>query len=142
MGECEIQGKRPTVILPGKYEMTFQYHETRYLFGRAPKLYCHFKIVSIGDYFEQVVVRYYNLKSIKAKPRKGGAFQVGWHSDFVREYAMLFGLPQRLDRISCETFKGKIISGAIGTVSRNHKQKSLPDGLQYSVVTELIEVVQ
>lgn len=140
--ECFIDGERPTLVEPGVYDLVFEYHETLYLFGRAPKLVCHFHIVTPGPFFETKLCRYYNVKTLASKPRRGGAFKIGWKSDFLREYALLFGLPARLDRISTEAFKARVIRGRVITVSRDSKQRVIPDGLRYSVIAELIEVAQ
>lgn len=140
--EGAIAGDRPVRIEPGEYELAFQFHRTLFLFGRAPKLCCFFKIVTLGKYFEVIVPRYYNVQSLAGKPRKGGAFKVGWHSDFVREYATIFGLPLRPNRISTEIFKTAIVRGRVDTVSTNSRQRSIPESLRYSVITELMERVQ
>lgn len=140
--EVFIEGDRPARVNPGIYELAFDHHKTAYLFGRAPKIYCLFRIVTQGEYFGTMIARYYNAKSLNSKPRKGGAFRVGWHSDFVREYATLFGLPARIERMSTETFKTKIIRGRVKTVSTDAKHRKIPEPLQYSVIDELIEVVQ
>lgn len=141
-GEALIEGDRPLLIEPGIYELAFDHHVTGYMFGRAPKLVCHFRIVTQGPHFGAMLRRYYNVKTLASKPRRGGSFKVGWHSDFVREYATLFGLPQRLDRVSTEQFKTAIIRGKVATVVRDTKQRSIPEALRYSVITELVERAQ
>jgi hypothetical protein len=135
--EVEIEGERPALITPGEYELAFQYHRTLYLFGRAPKVACYFKIMTMGQHFELILPRYYNAKTLSSKPRKGGAFKVGWHSDFLREYAALFGLPPRLDRVSTETFRNVILRGRVAQVTTDSKQRVIPDPLRYSVIAEL-----
>lgn len=140
--EVEIEGDRPVLIAPGEYELAFQWHRTLYLFGRAPKVACYFKVMTMGPHFEMILPRYYNAKTLSSKPRKGGAFKVGWHSDFLREYAALFGLPARLDRISTEAFKTAIVRGRVETVTTDSKQRQIPEPLRYSVIVELIGRVQ
>jgi len=142
VGEAMIEGDRPVVVAPGPYELVFDHHCTQYLFGRAPKLVCYFRIVTQGPCFGHMVRRFYNVKTLSGKPRRGGAFKVGWHSDFLREYAALFGLPERVDRVSTERFKSVIVRGRVATVCRDSKGRSIPDALRYSVVHELLEVVQ
>lgn len=141
-GQGSIEGERPVLIDPGIYDLTFQYHRTLYLFGRAPKLCCYFKIITQGKYFGITLCRYYNVKTLASKARKGGAFKVGWHSDFVREYTAVFGLPSRPDRISTETYKTAIVRGRVGIVVTDSRQRPIPEPLRYSVITELLERVQ
>lgn len=140
--EGTIEGDRPVLIEPGEYELAFQFHRTLFLFGRAPKLCCYFKIITPGKYFGVTMCRYYNVKSLTGKPRKGGAFKVGWYSDLVREYVTIFGLLSRPDRISTTTYKTAIVRGRVGIVCTNSKQRSIPELLRYSVITELLGRVQ
>lgn len=140
--EALIDGERPLLIEPGHYELVFVHHETAYMFGRAPKLICYFRIVAQGPYHGMIVRRYYNVKTLASKPRRGGSFKIGWHSDFVREYATLFGLPDRMDRISTERFKSAIVRGKVVTVDHDSKGRSIPHPLRYSVIKELTEIVQ
>lgn len=142
INDAQIEGERPVLIEPGEYELAFQHHKTLYLFGRAPKIACYFNIVTQGKYFGVQLARWYNAKTLKSKPRKGGAFSVGWHSDFVREYAAIFGLPPRLDRFSTEAFKTAIVRGKVETVTTDSKQRRIPDVLRYSIIKELTGRVQ
>lgn len=135
--EIEIEGERPLLVEPGEYELAFQFHRTMYLFGRAPKVACYFKIMTMGKHFEVILPRWYNVKTLSSKPRKGGGFKVGWNCDFVREYASLFGLPARMDRISSETFKTVIVRGQVVTVTTDSKQRQIPEALRYSVIKEI-----
>lgn len=137
-----IEGEKPILVEPGVYDLSFQYHKTHFLFGRAAKLCCYFNIVSYGKYFEVSVCRYYNVNSLTSKPRKSGGFKVGWKSDFVREYATLFGIPPRLNRISTEIFRTAIVRGRIDTVTKNSRGKVIPEPLRYSVISELLERMQ
>jgi hypothetical protein len=49
-------------------------------------------------------------------------FPVGWMSDFLREYAMLFGLPSRLDRIAMMHSEQPEIIGRGRTVTQGSQQ--------------------
>ncbi|MHB8622076.1 MAG: hypothetical protein ACYC9J_00420 [Sulfuricaulis sp.] len=140
--EIEIEGDRPVLIPPGEYELAFQWHRTLYLFGRAPKVACYFNIVTQGKYFEVQLARWYNVKTLTSKPRKGGAFKIGWYGDFLREYTALFGLPPRLERISTEVFKTAIVRGKVDTVTMDYKHRQRSEPLHYSVITELTGRVQ
>ena len=136
--EGQLEGDCPVKIEPGVYNLAFQFHRTLYLFGRAPKLYCYFKITDPGKYYGITVIRYYNVKTLNSKPRKGGSFRIGYHSDLMREYVTLFGWPARKDRISTRAFELVIVRGRIRTVTHDAKQRLIPEPLQYSVIAELI----
>ena len=86
------------------------------------------------------LARYYDVTKILGKPAKEGRFKVGWKSDFIREYATLFGLLGRLDRISMSKYKGKIIEGNVHVVERSQNHRKIHEDLQYSVVDQLLRV--
>lgn len=140
VGEAQIEGEPPSLVAPGIYDLAFQYYETTYLFGRAPKVICRFIVATPGEFFERTLVRYYNVLTLNSKPRRGGSFRIGWKSDLLREYVNLFGMPSRLDRLSLEQMKNRIIRGRVVTVARDAKQRSIPEPLRYSVISELLEV--
>lgn len=142
LAEGSIEGERPALVPEGVYEFGFLHHRTAYLFGRAPKLFCYFRLLTMGEYNGLILCRYYNVKTLNSKPRKGGSFRVGWRSDFMREFVTLFGMPQRLDRVSTETFKTQIVRGRVATVSTDNKGRKIPEPLRYSVITELLEAVK
>lgn len=140
--EITIYGDSLPRVPDGEYELSFQDHTTTYLYGRSPKVCCYFKIVTIGPHFEQILPRYYNVKTLNTKPRKRGGFTVGRHSDFLREYVRLFGLPSRQDRISTEAFRNVIVIGRTKTVDVDSKQRVIPEPLRYSVIAELTGLVR
>ena len=141
MNEGVIVGDKPPLIPSGKYDLSFQYYETLKLFGgRALKLVLWFRVVTQGEYFEVILPRYYNVTGIIGKPSKEGNFKVGWKSSFVREYAALFGLPRRLDRLSMSKYKNHIIEGHTHVVQQSTTHRSIPKDVQYSVIDELIRV--
>lgn len=134
---------------PGNYEFMYVKHETDLYFGRAPKLVMWFKIVSMGECFETVLPRYYNVKQLIGPKGKNGKFKVGRQSDFLREFVTLFPdavdsnpRKRRLDRLPMSGFKSVILQGHVSTVNRTAKQRAIPEALQYSVISELIRVVK
>lgn len=135
-----IEGDRPALVPPKVYDLKFTYHETARMFGRAQKLILWFSIAEPGDYFDVAVARYYNVTRLIGVPRKGGEFKVAFQSDFLREYATLFGMPTRLDRIPMTNFKGCFVRGKIKTVTTGRHQQDIPKPLQYSVVEDLREL--
>lgn len=137
-----IKGIKPIAIPEGEYDLVFQYHVTGYLYGRSPKICCFFKIVTMGEFYEMVFPRYYNVRTLTSKPRKGGSFETGWKSDFMREYVRVHGMPQRPDRVSPNDYRNVIVRGQVGTVKTDSKQRSIPDPLRYSVIKEILRKVQ
>jgi len=110
------------------------------MFGRAQKLVLWFTIIEMGEYFDVAqLARYYNISRLIGRPQKYGRFKVGFNSGFLREYATLFGIPLRLDRIPMSRFENCIIRGKVRTVTSGHDQRDIPLGLQYSVITNLVE---
>src|SRR5947209_2097019 len=79
-----ICGDKPPLIDEGEYDLHFLHHETQVLCGgKAPKVALRFRIVTPGSFFGMIVPRYYNVRAIAGRPRKGGKFQVGWQSEIV-----------------------------------------------------------
>jgi hypothetical protein len=137
-----LDGARPALIPPDEYDLRYLHHETGMLFaGKAPKLSVWFKVVTLGPFLDEKIARHYNVKRLLGKPGKGGRFAVGWHSELMFDYARLFGLPRRADRLSLGELKGVVVRGAVRTVMRNWQQKARPDCLTYSVIDSLIKVM-
>ncbi len=136
-----LDGEKPPLIQPGVYDFRFDYYETKVLFGRAPKLILWLTVVSFGEYFDCVrLPRYYNVSKLMEKPRKWGRFKVGFKSDFLREYATLFPMPLRMDRIPMSAFENVIVAGKVSTVSSGSKQELIPSALQYSKIGQLVSL--
>src|SRR5665213_736967 len=120
-----IEGERPALVTPRVYDLKFEYFETARMFGRALKLILWFSIAETGDDFQKTVARYYNITRIIGTPQRDGAFKVGFRSDFLREYATLFGMPLRLDRIPMSNFKGCFVTGKVKTVTTGRNQQEI-----------------
>ncbi len=136
-GYAALDGDRPALVKPGLYDVSFVSYSTWMMFGRAPKLTLTFKILTMGEYFETTLLRHYNVKRLIDRPGKFGRFKVSFHCDFLREFATLFAMPVRLDRIPMSSFENKIFVAKVRTVTKGSQQKDLPDGLQYSVIDEI-----
>jgi len=139
-GYAALDGERPALVPPGVYDVGFCGFSTFILFGRASKLNLQFKILTMGEHFEQRVSRYYNIARLIGRPGVNGRFKVGFSSDFLRDYARLFPVPSRLDRIPMSNFERHIFTARVRTVEKGSQQESIPDGLRYSVISELIGI--
>lgn len=141
-GYAAIEGERPALVPPGTYDVSFCGFSTFILFGRASKLNLQFKILTMGEHFEKRLNRYYNVARLIGRPGPNGRFKVGFSSDFLREYAKLFPVPHRLDRIPMSSFERHIFTAKVRTVEKGSQQEAIPDSLRYSVISELIGIKQ
>lgn len=141
-GYTAIDGERPALVPPGTYDVSYCGFSTFILFGRAAKLNLQFKIVTMGEHFEKRLQRYYNVSRLIGRPGQNGRFKVGFSSDFLRDYARLFPVPTRLDRIPMSSFEKHIFIAKVRTVEKGSTQEAIPDALRYSVISELIGIRQ
>ena len=134
---------RDLALVPdGEYELCYQYHETWKYQGKYPKVVFWFKIVSIGEHFEKLLPRYFNVRRIIGKPSKNGRFVPGRSSDFLLEYCNLFPRRfSRLDRIPLSLLENELILATTRTVTTNREQRNLPDLLKYSVIDRWLRLV-
>lgn len=136
------QTEARALLPPGLYDVAFERYYTWMMFGRAPKLTLCFKVMTFGEYFEVPIQRHYNVAKLIGRPGTNGRFKVGFCSDFLREYAALFGAPTRLDRIPMTRFENHILIAKVRTVSKGTEQREIPAGLQYSTISELVGIKQ
>lgn len=141
-GYAQLDGQRPPLVSPGTYDVSFVGFSTFYLFGRASKLNVQFKILTMGEHFEKRISRYYNVSRLIGRPGPNGCFKVGFSSDFLREYGKLFPVPNRLDRIPMSNYEKHIFTAKVRIVEKGAHQEDIPDGLRYSVISELIGIKQ
>ena len=140
MSYFEIDGELRPLIKSGQYDVAFKGFKTVRMFnGRAEKLELCFEVITHGKYFGIKIPRYFNVK-IKGKPQNEGCFKAPQSGNFLREYANLFELPKRLDRIPMSMYKNKIFECSVKTVKTGYNQAKIHKQLQYSVITELIKV--
>lgn len=141
---ASLEGNVPLLVTPGSYDLRFDYYETSILFGKAAKLTLWFTVIEVGheQFGQGRLPRYFNIVKPIGRRGRDGRFKVGPKSDFIREYARLFGAPARLDRIPMSEFERHIIRGKVRTVMHGSDQRPIPEGLRYSVIDELVEVLQ
>ena len=90
-------------------------------------------------YYGRLLSRYYNVKKLVGRRGTNGDFKPSsWRSDFVREHALCFGAPSRLDRIPMTKYRGAVMRCRVKTVERDWRQRDMVAGLGYSVVTEIL----
>ena len=135
-----LEGEKPPLIAPGEYELKYLTYETcSYFGGKSPKVAIHFEVVTPGDAFGARLRRYYNVSSLRGKPRKKGGFNASWRADLIVEYVQIIGaVPGRKDRITFDRFRGMVIRGRVETVKKRFDQSELPKPLHYSVIKKLL----
>lgn len=139
--DFEIEGEPLALIPPGDYQVQFVGWWTGIMFARQPKVGLTFKIVQPGAHFGVKITRWYNARRLIGKHGKSGRFKIGRRSDFLADYARLFGMPTRTDRFSFTRLERLILLVRVDTVGINHRQRQINEKLQYSVVRELLHVV-
>lgn len=149
-GDALPEGERPACIPPGDYRVRFDRYETSILFGRAAKIRLHFTVIEPGPYFDTARLSlFYNASRLLGKPGVNGKFKVGWKSQFLRDFCRLFAtsarfdkIVQRLDRFPMSLYREHIFLARVRTVTTGADQKPIPEPLQYSVISELLGVVE
>ena len=138
---AQLEGERPVLLPPGNYDVEFVGFATSMLFTKAYKLRLQFKVVTMGEHFGTHISRFYNVTRLIGRVGQNGRFKVGFHGDFLREFSKLFGTPVRLDRIPMTSFERKILLARVRTVEKaGTPPRWIPEGLRYSVISELITV--
>jgi len=130
-GAFSIEGERPPLVPAGKYTVRMVEFKTWLMLGRYPKLVLTFEIITQGEHFGIRLPRFYNVKRIIGRAERGGRFKVGWRSAFLADYARLFGLPQRLDRIPMSRFREMAVVAKVETVRTDVQQRPIPRDLRY-----------
>jgi len=93
-------------------------------FQGSHKLYIYFSIVDQGPHFQQILYKAYNNYS---PPRKGSAI----YSDMC----LLYGKRLRKNtKLSTALFKGRVLRVRVRTVTKDYKQRNLPEHMHYSVI--------
>ena len=144
LGELEEGGgviEGGCIAIPdGEYELRYIFYETG-LYWNSPKVIVYFAITDPDEYAGLPVNRFYNVKKLIGGYRKYGQFIARPRGALVREYKQLIKEPNRLDRISFKSLKGKRILARLATVPRDHNQKALATDDQYSKIAELIRII-
>lgn len=130
----------PNKVPEGEYIVEYVSHEIRDYYGKS-KLYYYFKIVASDNSPQEVgkvVVQYYNFKSYNQ-----GRVAVGFHSNLFRNICLVSDSNSaiRMDRIPVKAFQGKLLRAKIVTVKVGRENMPLVDAVQYSKVSQILEVV-
>lgn len=122
-------------IPAGTYQAYYLHHKTAFMFNSG-KVFVHFRIYG-GEYDGTRLYRAYRVKAIKGRPRKFGSFKLGHTHELYRQFVRMSGTKERADRISLSRLKSCLLRVSVRTVTKDSKQRDLPEALQYSVVDEM-----
>jgi len=138
--DFEILGEPATLLPPGTYQAVFVSWFTCLMFRKRPKIGLKFQIVDAGDHFGKTLTRWYNARRLIGEHGDSGQFQIGRHSDFLADFARLFGMPSRTDRAPMSRLKKVVLLVEVETVKQRRNQEEIATPLKYSVIRRLLWV--
>ena len=126
------------LIPEGDYDAVLKKYETNRLFN-TPKLYLHFEIITPGRGFGETLYRAYRVKDLLGKQGKNGKFLIGNRSELYLTMCKLFEKRKnfRADRVRLKWFSNIVVKVSVRTVTKDYKQRDLPDCCQYSVIDNI-----
>jgi hypothetical protein len=141
MNDISLVGEARILIEPGIYAAVLTHHETNNVaFGGQPKVYLRFVLLDPGVMGVKLYAAF-NVKAITGKPRLNGGIKLSHRQELTFQLARL--QPNvRLDRLSLKPLHNKEIKIKVRTVTTDSRQRPLPSSLQYSVVSELISLME
>ena len=104
----------------------------------TPKVFVHFEIVDLGPHHGLKLYRVFRVSELIGKPGRNGRFKLKKRSDLFLELCRLYQNQRvRPDRISLRDLKGLILNVMVRTVTKDYRQKVLPEMLKYSVIGDV-----
>ena len=135
--------KTDALIPEGEYEAALVDYETGiYFFGHSPKVVLWWRIITMGAAFETVIPGYYAVRRLTGKGRRRGRFQIGLKSRLARDIALMTNARPPLDHVPLDHLQGHLFRIAVRTIVRDSGQKTIPKGAQYSIVDQVLGVVE
>ena len=136
----ELDGEIPPLIPEGEYVVRYIKYDTQYMW-RGLKLFVHFEIVDPGPHCGMKVYRAYRVVDAGGRKGKGRRrFKVRPRSQLFLDLVGLFDRKLRRDRISLTCLKTVLLRVRVRTVSKDYKQRPLPESIRYSVISDLIAI--
>lgn len=133
-----VLGREAPWIPPGDYDAIGTGCWRRLGIFATHKLAVGFTVFPCGiDRPEERVTlwRYYNVRFSDRR------LIAGPHGDYAREWQRVAGRKAwRRDRMSADVFRQVMVRVTVGTVSIDHRHKSLDPTAQYSVIRRIIEL--
>jgi hypothetical protein len=125
----------PPKIPEGVYEGVFVRQEMAVVF-KCPKIFVYFRITELGQYHGFELFRAYRVNA-KSKPGKTPQMTLKPRSELLRMIQHVSGEKIRRDRASLSVLRGKILRLKVRTVTKDYRQRDLPEFDHYSVIEDI-----
>jgi len=122
-------------IPEGVYEGVFVRQEMAVVF-KCPKIFVYCRITELGQYHGVELFRAYRLNN-HSRPGKSPKLILKPRSELLRMIQHVSGEKVRRDRASLSVLRGKILRLKVRTVTKDYRQRNLPEFDQYSVIEEI-----
>lgn len=122
-------------IPEGVYEGVFVKHEIATVF-KCQKIFVYFRITQLGPYYGLELFRAYRVNT-QTRPGKSAKLILKPRSELLRMIQHISGENIRRDRASLSVLKGKILRLKVRTVTKDYRQRDLPEFNQYSVIEDI-----
>jgi len=127
------------VLIPeGRYQARFLYHETCIRFG-DPKIAYWCEILS-STHYGQKLARWYNCRAHDGRPARNGGFSVGKRHSLFRDFYRLF--PEENGPPCPDRLLGQTLWVDVKTVKQGSNKKPIPRQSYYSVIRDILEIVE
>jgi len=124
------------VLIPDDlYEAQCVRYDSGFVFGKARKLFLHFKITELGEHNGKKIFMVFNMRYDK-KIKSGSKYYKTWVQ--VNGWKK----PSRNARMSPRIFKNKVVQIATRTVKPTHNGKKMPKEFWYSIVDSILDVIK
>lgn len=128
----------PPKIPDGVYEAVYLRCESANVFT-CSKVFVYFRITELGQYHGQVLYRPYRAHAV-SKMGKSAKFMLKPRSELLRMLRKIGGENIRRDRASLSVLVGKVLKIKVRTVTKDYRQRDLPEHDQYSVIEDVMSV--
>jgi hypothetical protein len=126
----------PPKIPDGIYEGVYTRWDSQVVF-KCPKVFVYFRITELGQYHGLELYRPYRAHAL-SKTGKSAKFMLKPRSEFLRMLRRIGGENIRRDRASLSVLAGKVLKLKVRTVTKDYRQRDLPEHDQYSVIEEIM----
>lgn len=134
LDDALLEGRDLPLLPEAEYLMAYTHHETAMLFN-TPKVFVHFRITEPGPYLIQRLYGAYRASELMGRPGKNGRFKLKHRSELYLTMCWLYQARKlRPDRMSLRDLKQAVLRVSVRTVTKDYKQRPLPDCERYSVV--------
>jgi hypothetical protein len=125
----------PPKIPEGVYEGVFVRYEMAVVF-KCPKIFIYFRVTELGQYHGLELFRAYRVTT-QPRPGKSAKLILKPRSELLRMIQRLSGEKVRRDRASLSRLRGKVLRLKVRTVTKDYRQRDLPEFDQYSVIEDI-----